>query len=595
MKEYKISVTDDINNVQNKSIVKERESWGNKIEFFLAILSYAVGLGNVWRFPYLVQKNGGGAFLIPYLLTLITMGIPIFFLELGVGQRLQKGPLHAWNHLSPYFAGIGLASVMVAFLVSSYYNMIIGWCFYYLFISFQKNVPYAKCPVTTDQFGNKTLVEECSKSSPTTYFWYRVVLNSSDSIEDSGIFNWKLCLCLLLAWVVVYLTSFKGTSSMGKTVYFTSLFPYVVLTAFFIRMVMLKGSYTGIKHMFTPKFEKLKNAEIWLDGASQIFYSLGLGFGGLISMSSYNHINNNIMRDTIMVSIIDCGTSIFAGTVIFGILGYKATFNYELCLKENLKHGTNRTCDLKVFLDQVAEGPGLTFIAFTEAMSTMSGTPFWSVLFFIMLLTLGIGTMIGSVEGVRTTLIDLKFISLRKELVHLILCSILFCLGLLFCQGSGIYWLQMFDTYSASVSLLVIALLESFIVVYVYGIKNFEDDIEFMLGKRPNFFWKFGWCVTAPLLIVSILIASLYGLFSKTITYNSWNSFQFRVEKKSYPSWGIAFSFFLLFISVVIVPLTMLFVKLGWFKIKKKVDWNNEDFDMSSNPVKPLIKSKDEE
>ena len=157
-----------------------------------------------------------GVFLIPYLLTLVLMGVPVFFLELGVGQRLRKGPLHAWNHLAPYFTGIGLASVMVAFLVSSYYNMIIGWCFYYLFISFQKNVPYAKCPVVTDSFGNVTFIEECSKSSPTTYFWYRVVLNSSDSIEDSGVFNWKLCLCLLLAWTVVYLSSFKGTASMGK-------------------------------------------------------------------------------------------------------------------------------------------------------------------------------------------------------------------------------------------------------------------------------------------------------------------------------------------------------------------------------------------
>ena len=172
------------------------------------------------KYVEIILLNFLGAFLIPYVLSLFLMGIPVFYMELAVGQRFRKSPLHIWNKLSPSLAGVGLSSVVVAFLVGCYYNMIVAWCFYYLFISFQAEVPYTKCPCIEgfSSCDNATfgMVKECALSSPTTYFWYREALNTSSSIDDSGVFNWKLCLCLLLSWIIIFAITSKGAESIGK-------------------------------------------------------------------------------------------------------------------------------------------------------------------------------------------------------------------------------------------------------------------------------------------------------------------------------------------------------------------------------------------
>jgi len=566
----------------------QRGGWGNKIEFILAIIGYAVGLGNVWRFPYLCQKNGGGAFIIPYAISLMFIGVPIFFLELSIGQRLRKGPLGVWNTISPYFSGLGLSSVVVSFLVGVYYNMLVAWCLYYFFISFAKTPPFAVCPKV-----NGVEVEECRKAGSTSYYWYRTALETTDSIEEGGGLNWKMVGCLVGAWLLLFVIVFRGVQSVGKAVYFTALFPYIVLIIFFIRGVTLEGAGAGVEHMFKPDFEHLKKPEVWLEASTQIFYSLGLAFGGLIAMASYNPINNNVLRDAIMVSTINCGTSIFASIVIFCILGFKATKRYNECLASLNPSSTSlnntmsnstmfnntlvnttantiqKTCDLQTELNNVAQGPGLTFIAFTEAISWMDVKPLWSLMFFLMLMTLGMGSMIGTFECVRTTIVDLQIIPLRKEFVTAILCMLSCAFGLLFCQRSGEYWLQMFDSYAGTIGLLIIGFFEMVLVCYVYGYKRFEKDIHYMLGKFPSMFWKIMWMGLAPFLLVSIVIASIYSLISETIGYEAWNKAQAKVMLNTpYPKWGEALCFILISASALFIPIVAVLKKYDLFNIK---------------------------
>lgn len=125
---------------------------------------YAVGLGNVWRFPYLAQKNGGGAFLIPYFVMLCIEGIPIFYLELAIGQRLRKGAIGVWNQVSPYLAGIGISSAVVSFNVALYYNTIIAWCLFYFAQSFQSELPWSECPNAYFNNGSYVPEPECTVS-----------------------------------------------------------------------------------------------------------------------------------------------------------------------------------------------------------------------------------------------------------------------------------------------------------------------------------------------------------------------------------------------------------------------------------------------
>lgn len=125
--------------------------WGCFISHLLifilfSLFRYAVGLGNVWRFPYLAQKNGGGAFLIPYFIMLFLQGLPIFYLELAIGQRLRKGAIGVWSQVSPYLGGIGISSAIVSYIVALYYNLIIAWCLIYFLHSFESPLPWATCP-----------------------------------------------------------------------------------------------------------------------------------------------------------------------------------------------------------------------------------------------------------------------------------------------------------------------------------------------------------------------------------------------------------------------------------------------------------------
>ncbi|KRT86769.1 neurotransmitter transporter, partial [Oryctes borbonicus] len=324
-----------------------------------------------------------------------------------------------------------------------------------------------------------------------------------------------------------------------QVVYFTSMFPYLVLTIFFIRGITLKGASDGLLHMYKPKIEKLGNPTVWLDAATQVFYSFGLAFGSLIAFGSYNQPKNNCVRDVILVSICNAFTAIYASAVIFAILGYKAMLNVERCKHNNelIRNATNATsatftnitgveiCSLEQQLDAAAEGTGLAFIVFTEAIVQLPGAPFWAVIFFLMLLSLGLGSQIGILEGMLCTIFDIEiFKRLRKEYITACVCVICFFVGLLFCTGAGEYWLKMFDSFAGTIGLVVVALMEMIAVIFIYGHEKFSQDIYDMTGYRPGLFWQVTWRFLAPLLMTVILISSIVTMAINNPTYQAWSA-----------------------------------------------------------------------
>ncbi|XP_038833037.1 sodium- and chloride-dependent transporter XTRP3-like [Salvelinus namaycush] len=572
-----------------------RAEWDNPMQFVLACVSYAVGLGNVWRFPYLCQMHGGGGFLIPYLLMLVLLGVPLFYMELAIGQKMRLGSIGAWRAISPYLGGVGLASVVTSMYLCLYYNVINAWSFWYLFHSFQSVLPWAECPVNSNLTGH---VEECERATPTQYFFYRETLDISGSIEENGGIHMGQALCLLLAWMIVYLFIVKGVKSTGKVVYFTATFPYLVLIIYLIRGVTLHGAINGVKYMFTPKMEQLANPTTWINAATQIFFSLGLGFGSLIAFASYNQYNNNFEKQAIVVSMVNSSTSIFASIVTFSIYGFKATFNYESCLErvrllllntfdlaedtislENVNHwiaelnrthpeqfaslgGRLETCDLEAELDTAVEGTGLAFIVYSEAIKNMPVSQLWSVLYFIMLLLLGMGSMLGNVIAVITPLSDLKFISryMSTKTLNGLVCLFCLLLGLGFTTRSGNYWFTMFNDYGATFSLLFIVLIEVITVCYIYGIKRFEKDVEDMLGHRLNWYWKIMLAGVSPILLITLFIFYIVNYIQGgTPTYQAWNKELGKSVVTEYPPYAQAFIGLLLASSVCCIPLTALY------------------------------------
>ncbi|XP_060524418.1 sodium- and chloride-dependent transporter XTRP3 isoform X2 [Cylas formicarius] len=529
----------------------DRAAWSGKMQFFLSIIGYSVGLGNIWRFPYLCQQNGGGAFLIPFAVMLILEGIPLFLIELGIGQKMRQGSLGVWNTIHPWLGGIGISSCIVTFFVALYYNVIITWCFYYLFNSFWPPLPWEKCPIV-----NNVTVPECAKSSATAYFWYRVTLDASPAIDQPGEPKWWITLCLLLSWVVVFFIVMKGIQSSGKVVYFTSLFPYVVLTIFLVEGFFLEGSGEGLKHMLKPKVHMLLEPKVWLDAATQVFYSFGLAFGSLIAFGSYNTPKNNCVRDVILVSVCNAMTAIYASVVIFSILGFKASTSYNNCLRKN---DSSLNCSMETELNQAAEGTGLAFIVFTEAIANLPVPPFWAIIFFLMLLSLGIGSQIGIIEGMLCTVFDIEILKrVSKQYITATVCFVCFLIGLIFTTGAGEYWLSMFDSFAGTIGLVVVALMEMIAVSYIYGHEKFTKDIYEMTGVRPGPYWQITWRYLAPAIMVIILACSMTSMVIKRPTYAAWNAQKGVIEKTPYPGWVLAIAGTMILISILPIPIVCL-------------------------------------
>lgn len=584
-------------NREGSSEPAARAGWNSKLEYFLAQVGFSVGLGNVWRFPYLCHQNGGGAFLFLYVLLMLVVGIPLFFLELAAGQAIRQGSIGVWKYISPKLAGIGYSSCVVCFFVALYYNVILAWSLFYLGNSFQYPLPWEQCP----EQGNVT-VQECKKSSPTSYFWYRNALDITDSIDETGTFNPYIVCCLLAAWTIVCLGMFKGIKSSVKVMYFSSIFPYVVLFCFLVRGLLLDGALEGITYMFYPKLEIWADVQVWRQAATQVFFALGLGFGSIIAYSSYNPKNNNCHRDAFTVSTINFLTSVLATLVVFAVLGFRAKEKVTECIVSNLKtlsdqlrigdldqslmptfdysnpssvaveeysawfkqNGNNvpgnlTDCDLEKEMQKGVEGTGLAFIAFTEAMSLLPGSPFWSALFFLMLLNLGLSTMFGTLEGILAPLTDrFKTLANNKTKLTIFSCIIGFLIGLLFTQRCGNYFVAMFDDYSATLPLIIVVVFETFSVSWLYGADRFLDDIEVMLGWRPSVIYKYLWKYICLLAMLGLLGATAIRMFISTPTYMAWNHEKAQEEYLEYPGWALAVLALLILFAMMPVPVALI-------------------------------------
>ncbi|XP_069469883.1 sodium-dependent neutral amino acid transporter B(0)AT1 isoform X2 [Ambystoma mexicanum] len=528
--------------------------------------------------------------MIPFLILLVLEGIPLLHLEFAIGQRLRKGSVGVWSTIHPCLKGVGIASMLVSFLVGLYYNTIIAWVMWYFFNSFQEPLPWSDCPLNENNTG---FVKECAASSPVDYFWYRETLNISTSIDDSGTLQWWLVLCLACAWAVLYVCTIRGIETTGKAVYVTSTLPYLVLTIFLIRALTLKGSVSGIVFLFTPDLAELANPVTWLDAGAQVFYSFSLAFGGLISFSSYNSVHNNCEKDAVTISIINGCTSIYAATVIYAIIGFRATARYDDCFDKNILDLTNafdlpegnitqdnydqmlinlngtqadliqslnlQTCNLETLLNDGVEGTGLAFIVFTEAITKMPVAPLWSILFFIMLFCLGLSSMFGNMEGVLVPLMDLNIIPKKwpKELVTGTICVVSFLIALIFVLNSGNYWLALFDNFAGSIPLLIIAFCEMFSVVYIYGIDRFNEDIKFMIGHKPNIFWQATWRIISPLVMLIIFLFYFVVKVNSELSYIIWDpEYDLFPKAKStaYPNWVYAIIVILAGVPSIVIP-----------------------------------------
>ncbi|ESO94020.1 hypothetical protein LOTGIDRAFT_52211, partial [Lottia gigantea] len=510
-----------------------RGNWSGKLDFFMSCVGYAVGLGNIWRFPYLCFKNGGGAFLIPYVIMLLIAGLPLFFFELGFGQFASLGPIAIWN-INPLFRGIGFGMIAISAMVCIYYNVVITYAMFYLLvslISMDGRLPWTTCDndwnteyclskplpsltnltdvqklnatmgLTMDDLTYNLSITNLSTCNikhlfklPSEEYFTRFVLqlHEAENFSNIGGISLKLIFILAISWILLFFCLKKGVKTSGKVVYFMATFPYVILISLFIRGLSLEGHMEGIKFYIIPEWERLLDVDVWRLAATQIFYSLGPAFGSLIMMSSFNPFRHNCHRDAIIVSFINCFTSVFAGFIIFSVLGFMA-------------HNTNQRVQ-----DVAVDGPGLVFIVYPEGIAHMPGAPIWAFLFFFMLVALGLDSQFAMFEAIISAIIDTfpHFLRPRRTKFAMLCHFIGFLLGIPLVTKGGIWVLTLMEWYSASFALMIVCLSELIAVVWIYGLKNFCADLNLMLGFEPAIYWKATWLVITPVAIVLMLILS---------------------------------------------------------------------------------------
>ncbi|XP_056638434.1 sodium- and chloride-dependent GABA transporter 1-like [Diorhabda sublineata] len=529
---------DEMNTNRNKT--EERGGWGNKLDFLMSCISLSVGLGNVWRFPYLCYKNGGGTFLITYHIAMIFCGIPLFFQEVAVGQYLGSGGMTFVGQLCPIFKGVGYATMTIVFLLDVYYCVIIAWTLFYIYSSLSSTLPWATCDnwwntdncfVRDNSTLNTTNITRIS-SSPVEEFFDRRLLNITSGLEEIGGIQWNIFIALCIGWIFVYTILRKGLHQSGKVVWFTALFPYVILLIMLVRAVMLEGASTGLLYYVTPRWEALLTPGPWMDGASQIFFAYSIGCGALPALGSYNKFHHNSYKDAVITCIVNTMTSVIAGIVTFSILGHLA-----------LEQGTDVG-------NVVKSGPGLVFITYPQVVLKLPGSSFWSATFFFMLLLLGIDSEFCLVESFITGILDNWSQSLRshRHLFTAGVCSIMFLLGIPMITQGGMYIFQLMDYYSASgMSLLWVCFFQTIAISWFFGVDRLADCIQTMMGVKPALFWMICWKYITPLVMAVIFISQCFEY--QRLYYGNYE----------YPLWADIIGLGLSFSSMMWIPAYLIY------------------------------------
>lgn len=452
----------------------KREQWGSKLGFILAAVGSAIGLGNIWRFPYVAYTNGGGAFLIPYFFAIFTAGIPLLILEYGMGHKYKGSTPLAIARANKKWEWLGWWPTLSAFMIITYYSMVLSWAVNYFIFSFTK------------KWGNDS-----------NAFFHNDFLKLTSSPFDFGGIVWPILLGIAFLWIVNWFICYKGVKGgieKANKVLLPALIVIMIIIA--IRAVSLNGASTGLNNLLTPNWEMVMKPKVWIAAYGQVFYSLSLAMGIMMTYSSYLPKKTDINNSAFMTAFANCGFEFLSAIAVFAILGYMAT-------SKNLPMS-----------EVVSSGVGLAFVVFPEVFGTMGtlGTVLGS-LFFLCLIFAGVTSSVSLVEAVSAPFSD-KFGIKRNKMVTII--SIIgFIISCMYATGAGLYILDIVDNFINSYGVVVVGLFEVILVGWILNpntIREHTNDISYYkIGSWWNLVIKY----LTPAMLIYMLVQNLITEVSK--------------------------------------------------------------------------------
>src|SRR4030042_3302426 len=292
-------------------VEEQRESWGSRGGFVLAAICSAVGRGNLWGFPYKLYSYGGGAFLIPYIIAVCIVGIPMLILEFSLGHFTQRAAPDAFRRCNKRLEMVGWWGIILGFVIITYYPVILGYCFSFLWLSIKGIFTGGDLP-----WAGKGI--EGVKNAEG--FFYNTYLGYHESFT-LGSLQWQVFWPLVISWLAMYLCIFKGVKLVSKIVWLTVPLPWLMLLILTVRGLTLNGAIQGLAFYLNPTWAELSRPTTWRFSFGQVFFSLSLAFGVMLTYASFLHRKSDLNNNAVIVGLSDFATSFIAGIAVFATLG----------------------------------------------------------------------------------------------------------------------------------------------------------------------------------------------------------------------------------------------------------------------------------
>lgn len=454
---------------------KKRASWSNRLTFILAAVGSAVGLGNAWRFPGLAAKHGGGAFMLVYILALIVMGIPLLMMEISIGRKMRRGAPESMRGLNKKLEPIGWAATTNAYLIAIYYAVVFAWVIMMAILSFK----FAN--FTGDPVGASKI--------------WSTAINTTGNFSGFDTISSLVLVCLLLAWIFIFVCIRNGAQSVSKVVKFTVFAPVVCLVIMAVKGITMSGAFEGLKQLFVPDFSKLSDPNLWVDAFGQVFYSLSIMMAIMFAYGSFLKDEANIAVDSIIIALSDFLTSVLSSIVLFTTM-----------------YGVGNTID-----DMSASGISTAFIIYPQSIVCLTDSgvfnAIFAFIFYFCLCTLAIDSAFSIIEGVSTAVSD-KF-KLKRTKTTLICCIIAGIISISMTTGAGLAILDVVDNWCNSYNLVIVGIFECIAVGWCFKTTKVLDEVNrnTVKFKMPKWWFITSIKYLSPVLLTAFFVWNVVTLF----------------------------------------------------------------------------------
>jgi neurotransmitter:Na+ symporter, NSS family len=462
---------------------QQREQWSGQLGFVLAAIGSAVGLGNIWRFPGVAYENGGGAFLIPYLVALLTAGIPILWLDYAVGHRFRGAAPTAFRRMSRPAEALGWFQVAVSCAIVLYYTAVIAWAA--SFTVFAAGQAWGDDPAG---------------------FFFGEYLQVADSPGVVGAVVPAVAGPLVLVWLVAIAILALGITKGVERANLVFIPLLVVLfLAIVVRAVTLDGAADGLTAFFTPDFAALRAPGVWISAYGQIFFSLSIAFGIMITYSSYLKRRANLTTTGLVVGFGNSSFELLAGIGVFSALGFMA-------FQQGVAVG-----DLETI-----QGVGLAFVAFPQILSMMPGGPVFGVLFFASLTLAGLTSLLSILQVVSAAFQE-KFGWTPRQGALIVGGTAGTLSVVLFSTTTALYVLDVTDKYVNEVGVVASAVLMTVLVAWVLRrLTELQRHLNVGPGITAAWPWRFFVGLVVPVVLGYILVSGVRSLLAEPYDDYPW-------------------------------------------------------------------------